>query len=491
MMKNISVISSNPFLAAIEEFLLTESLAERLSTSPLTEIDLPKLGIQERLDLLDRLPEEFFEPTGTSLAIATSLYRLIRKGYINRNPTIPKVRKLTMKIASYGGYELSRLPWNSTNAKGMVIQGITGLGKTYEIERALRLLPQFVEHGRSEAAGWAKMKQVVWLKVGMSHDGSLGGLLFQIFVALDEAIGSDYSQDKNLIRSSNEKLAVRLGIILRNHGVGVLVIDEIQERNFQGHGKGEFAATFFLRMLNFGIPIVLIGNPFGISALYSFSQDVRRIGSGGSFYMHPLDETEYDWCNCLAPAISRLNLLNEPHQVSNLAKQLYYYSGGIRDYALRIMIATQRMALDLGKSHITEELMQLAYIGSDFLEIERAIISGFRNKNPIPLIQFEDIPWEEYSSRWGLYFDGTQFKVADQKATSADPVDLKAEQDPKPVPQKELEMIKRQRTRKVNSKKNKVSVRQNLSQEDIRMQGLQEHLIGGLTAIQPGNNKQV
>jgi hypothetical protein len=35
-----------------------------------------------------------------------------------------------------------------------------------------------------------------------------------------------------------------MGIILRNHAVGVLVFDEIQERNFTG-AHGELAALFF------------------------------------------------------------------------------------------------------------------------------------------------------------------------------------------------------------------------------------------------------
>lgn len=480
----IQSISSNPFLGALEEYVSTDKLGERLSTSPLTGVDIRNLGMQERLDLLDRLSEEFFEPTSTSLEIVIRLLRLIRKGYINRDPSNPKVRRLTMELASYGGYELSRLPWSSINAKGMTIYGITGVGKTYDIERGLNLLPQYIEHGENKKAGWKRMTQIVWLKVGMSHDGSLGGLLLQILVAIDEAIGTMYSLDNNLIRLSNEKLAVRLGIVLRNHGVGVLVIDEIQERNFQGYGRGEFAATFFLRLLNFGIPIVLIGNPFGIRVLYLFSQDMRRISAGGSFYVHPLEETDYDWNKCLAPALSKLNLLDAPHQVSNFSTKLFEYSGGIRGYAQRILAATQRLALDLGKSYITDDLMQMASMGADFIDKERDIISAFKNKNPIPLIQYDDIPWEDYANRWGFVFDTDHLMRSNNKATASKSTEQKEESDNKPVPQKDLEIIKRRRTRQANYNKGKALTRQNLSKEDIRMNGLQEHLINNFNSIQ-------
>lgn len=88
---------------------------------------------------------------------------------------------------------------------------------------------------RTRALGWSHLVQILWLYVGMSHDGSLGGLLLSILCAIDEATGcTSYSQSRSLIGLSNEKLAVRIGIILRNHGVGVLVIDEIQGRNFSG-----------------------------------------------------------------------------------------------------------------------------------------------------------------------------------------------------------------------------------------------------------------
>lgn len=484
-------VSSNPFIASLEEYLSTDNLAERLAFSPLDGVDITNIGGQARLDLLDRLQEEYFEPMLTSLEITTRLYRVIRKGYLNRDPTKPSSRKMTMELAGYSGQELSTLPWFASYAKGMTIIGVTGLGKSYEVKRALQLLPQCVDHGRSQAAGWTGLKQVTWLYVAMSHDGSLGGLLLQILYALDDVIGTQYSQDKAFTKASNEKLAVRLGIIFRNHGLGALIIDEIQSRNFEGHGRGGFAATFFLRLLNFGIPVVLMGNPLGIRALYSYSQDVRRIGSGGTIHLHPLQEEDFDWKDCLAPALWGQNLMPDPSPIDDPdGKLLFMYSGGIRDYACRIVIASQRLALDLGARHVTEEHMRLAFIGSDFSDKERNLIAGFCDKNPILLQQFEDIPWEEYAVRWGLYSETQSFTDIPHSAkNSAAMFGDDASGKPatpgkvKPVPQKDLEQIKRMRTRKVNTASKKTALRESLNSSDMRADGLQEFLISGLEKV--------
>lgn len=477
----------NPFIASIDEFLSTENITERLATSPLDGIDVSAIGEQARMDILDRLQEEFFEPISTSLDIATRIYRLIRKGYLNRDPTKLSVRKMTMELAENSGRDLKALPWFSTYAKGMTITGITGLGKSFEVNRALQLLPQCVEHGRSQIAGWASMRQVTYLYVAMSHDGSLGGLLMQILCALDEVIGTQYSQDKAFTKSSNEKLAVRLGIIFRNHGVGVLVIDEIQRRNFEGHGRGDLAATFFLRLLNFGIPVVLIGNTLGMSALYSFSQDVRRIGSGGTIHLHPLQKEEFDWTNCLAPALWRQSVMSEPSSIKNSGELLFRYSGGIRDYACRILIAAQRLALDLGNRFVTEDHMMQAFLGSDFSDKDRGIIAGFREKNPLLLSHYEDMPWEEYAVRWGLYSDNKlAFAMPQSTNMSVERSGKKVapkNEFSKPVSQKDLEVIKRKRTREVNMTNKRSNTRNLLGSADMRLDGLQEFLINGFDSL--------
>lgn len=487
-----SVSMSNPFLEQLEEHLSTDDLAPRLAYSPLAEVDRDSLTLKERKDLLAAIKFQLFEPTLSSLSIVGSLFRLIHDGYQSRNPCIAQVRNKTMAVASAAKQTMSAMPWFGETAMGMRISGETGTGKSHEIKRGLSILPPVITHGKRTDAGWMHMTQVVWLYVAMSHDGSLGGLLLNILCALDETAGTNYAADKSLTKLSNEKLSVRIAIILRNHGVGVLVIDELQKRNFSGGAHGGLAATFFLRLLNIGIPIVLMGNPFGLEGLDTFSQDMRRIGAGGSFDMRPLAQDDYDWTDCLVPAIWGYDVMPEQTQIEDSKGEiLFQYSGGIRGYAVRIRAESQRIALELGARTVTTEHMEQAY--QEIPEKDRLLIQGFRDRDPRLLQQFEDVRWEFYAKAWG-YFDnqGTgQRESFDQtgaeepnrqkneKSEAVEPGEQTKQQKP-PAHVRDLQTIKAKRTRNKNASKQQAQTRETLAPEDMRNRGLQDYLIAGL-----------
>lgn len=494
----LSTALGNPFLAPLEIYLSTNDLETRLQSWPLAGLDMRNLDIQMRHDLLDRMQEQMFEPTLTSLDTTTRLYRMMRRGYIGRDPTLVSSRAKAMTIARYAGKELKDLPWLPCSAKGMRISGITGLGKSYEILRALMQLPQKFEHGLSYSADWNHMTQATWLYVAMSHDGSLGGLLLQILAALDMAIGTSYASERGLTGLSNEKLAVHVGIILINHGVGALVIDELQGRNFSGGARGGLAATFFLRLLNFGIPLVLMGNPLGMDALDTFSQDMRRVGSSGNIEMHPMEVTDYDFTDCLAPALWRYNVMPEPSPISDPeGKILFKYCGGIRDYGARIRVCSQRLALDLGDQFVTEDHMEQAFYGADFSDKDRDLIAGFRDKNPILLQQFDDVPWQRYAVRWGRYpapgeasprKPSPTSQATDNSAGNETPAQQAGETVPSTKPRKSVaqqaaETALRNRTRKANQKVSQAATREVLDPNDMRHSGLQEYLISGIEQL--------
>lgn len=488
--ENRRVQESNPFYECVKDYLNTSNLEQRLICSPLAGMDVATMPLEQRYCLLDRMQEEMFEPTTTSLDITTRLYRMIGRGLQSLDPTKASVRKFSMSIARYAGADLRTLPWFSTFAIGMSIKGHTGSGKTYEVERALKLIPQRIDHRASEAAGWTHLVQAVWLRVPMSHDGSLGGLLFQILCSLDAAIETSYSEDRSLTSLSNEKLAIRVGIILRKHGVGLLAIDEIQERNFAENSRGTLAATFFLRLLNFGIPILLMGNPFGIDALNKFSQDLRRLGAGGAIEMHPHEVSDWDWAECLSPAIWRFCVMPVQSDRSFMTPEiLFRYSGGIRDYGCRIWAATQRAALDLGKKSVSVEDIQQAFMGSDFGHGERQLIAGLRDKNLALLSQFIDIPWETYGIRWGLLSpvgptNANQHSTANAAAENAASAGTgRAEGFEKAPAAKAAEIMRRKRTIKKNKEDQRRQIKENLDESDIRGDGLQKILISGFEAL--------
>jgi len=478
-------LPGNPFLEALEPYLSTNDLEIRLQNWPLAGLDIPNLSITARHDLLDLLTEQMFEPTLTSIDTTTRLYRMIRRGYIARDPTQVTSRAHLMSIARYAGKELKDLPWFPHSAKCMRVSGVTGLGKTYELLRALKQLPQTFKHGHSSSADWNHMTQISWLYVAMSHDGSLGGLLLQILVEIDACAGTRYASDRGITKLSNEKLAVHVGIILNNHAVGVLVFDELQGRNFAGGNRGGLAATFFLRLLNFGIPLVLMGNPKGLDALDRFSQDMRRVGSAGNIEMHPMTKDEFDYTDVLAPALWRYNVMPEPCEVDdNDGAILFHYCGGIRAYGARIRAASQRLALDQDDRKVTEDHMRQAFMGPDFSSRDRQLIAGFRDQTPLLLMNFDDVPWERYAQRWGVYPEDAPAKAADKPSAESPAAEETTKKGRKPVAQQAAQSAARRRTRAKNEEASNAQVVADLETDDMRNQGLQEYLITGIGLLQ-------
>lgn len=496
MSETISHISGcdNPFIRQLNGYLSTENLEERLTYFPLEGLDVAGMSRDARLDVLDRMQMEFFEPTTTSLEIATRMFRLVRRGYLPRNPELPEVRRKLMAAAGFSGQEISKLPWFPTYALGMRIAGETGTGKSYEVCRALNLLPPFLTHERNEKAGWTHLVQVVWLYVPMSHDGSLGGLLLNILCALDAVAGTEYSSTKSLIRLSNEKLAVRIAGILLTHGVGVLVIDELQSRNFTGGKHGGLAATFFLRLLNFGIPVVLVGNPFGMEALDRFSQDMRRLSAGGSFDMMPMSESDFDWERCLCPALLRYNVMSRPGIADDESgRSLFTYSGGIRDYACRMRVESQRLALELGDDLVSLAHMKAAFEGPAFSDKDRQLIAAFRDRNPILLQGWEDIRWEKYAADWGCFGNREAPKSITQEkndraqntetAQAREMLAVESSEVVKTNSQRDQAAIKQKRTRKNNESRKQVEIKAQLETSDLRSEGMQKYLIAGFEEL--------
>ena len=475
----------NPLLEALEPYLSTNDLEQRLHNWPLAGVDVANLSTTARHDFLDLMQEQLFEPTLTSLDTTTRLYGMIRRGCIARDPTQTSTRAHLMAVARFAGRELREVPWFQHSAKCMRVSGVTGLGKTYEILRALTQLPPKFEHGYSRSADWTHMTQVAWLYVGMSHDGSLGGLLLQILVELDKCAGTSYSRERSLTGLSNEKLAVQVGIVLNNHAVGVLVIDELQGRNFAGGARGGLAATFFLRILNFGIPLVLMGNPIGMDALDSFSQDMRRVGSSGNIEMHPLGKEDYDYTDMLAPALWRYNVMPRPSEVEDKdGSILFRYCGGIRSYGARMRVASQRLALDQGNQAVTEEHMKQAFMGPDFSERDRQLIAGFRDHNPLLLQDFDDVPWQRYAQRWGYYASDTEHELEQPAACDGPATSNTTTKRRKPVAQQSAEAAQRRQTRSKNKDAKKQQAKTALDENDMRNNGLQDHLITGIELLQ-------
>jgi hypothetical protein len=150
----------------------------------------------------------------------------------------------------------------------------------------------------------------------------------------------------------------------------------------------------------------------------------------------------------------------------------------IEVYAARMRVASQRLALDQDKLTVTEDHMKQAYMGPDFSHRDRQLIAGFRDRNPLLLQDFDDVPWQRYAQRWGCYESDTDVSVEQATASGGLATPQPATTARKPVAQQSAEAAQRRRTRAKSQDAKKQQVRAELDANDMRNNGLQDYLTG-------------
>jgi hypothetical protein len=405
----------NPLLQAIGPYINTAEWPSRLSHNPLRGIDRATLSEETREIFLGRIRERYIT-SDSSIQIARSIQRMVRRGYARRNPLLPEARYRTSQVLALRGQLQSAAPWLSTFADGTTIQGCTGLGKSSTLERVLgTCFPKVYVHPRCDRAGWLQHVQVTHLVVVMPVHR--GGLLYAILAALDEAIGTTYRYQYLKQGWTIDKLSIEVAVLLAQHSVGVLVIEELQPRNFCCSPERDEMLLMLLRVLNFGIPIVLVGNPLAFVAIDNHGQDIRRLTATEPTHLMPLASYDESWCLAVE-AMWGYNVMPKATPFNEEIKaELDLCSGGIYDFLWKAVQGSQQIALDTGDRSVTVQHLQRYRAESESYASCRDLIDGFRERDPWKLSRYLDVPWEEYGIRWGK-LNSADIANADSDTTS-------------------------------------------------------------------------
>lgn len=406
----IDRVKRNPLIDAIQIKLSPVELATKMRFCPITPENLQGIPLHDRPSLLTCYKNTFI-PTVQGLSIALSLQQMIHAGYAQRDPTVASSRKFIYEGGQIKGIKLCDTEWWPSFASGMVIEGITGLGKSQLVERFLSLYPQTIEHGENEACGWKSLKQLCWLKIYMPSDGSRGGFLEGAFRELDKVLDTDYRQQYSTRNWTVEKLLVVFLHLLSVHRCGLLVIEEAQENNLSQSPFGRDFVTLFLRLLNWGIPTVLMGNPLAFANLQAFSQDVDRFSEGGWHRLLPiLDPGSEEWTEDWIPELWNPTLLDLPDAEytpfsedlndQTLAGFVWKRTGGVPRYLARLRIEVQDAALRSGQGQITPALVDFIYRTSPAMTKIHDRIEALVQRDWRALKRFNDIPWNEFRKLW-------------------------------------------------------------------------------------------
>lgn len=403
-------MQSNPLVVQLPPRMTDAQLYEKLRIQPITPEAVAEIPLEQR-QVLVPVFKQIFVPTPQTLKIAAHVQDMLYTGLHHRDPREEKNRRFLFESGNEKGRALQDARWWSSYASGAVIEGITGTGKSHVIDAFLRMHRQVIEHGPNEQAGWKSFKQLVWLKVHMPSDGTRGGFLQGAFLELDKALGENYSDQYKGSSWTVEKRLVVFLHLLAVHRCGLLIIEEAQERNLAVSEYGSEFLTFFLRLLNWGVPTLLIGNPLAFRLLRTFSQDVDRFSEGGWYEMHPtLNPTDNIWKNHWIPSLWLPTLLEEPDEPyrpfsehpldQTLEGFVWRRTAAVPRYVCRLRRAVQMHALRSGQQRITAELVDTVYRTSELMKPVWSRIEAFVRRDVSALAAYVDIPADTYRALW-------------------------------------------------------------------------------------------
>lgn len=363
----------NPLIEALPPILSPGKAADLLTVEPgyhRAERDLDSLY---RFHCIQRL-SRYFQPLDTHIDIEQRVSRSIRQSYVDRNP-----------VASFTENDFRGV---RSTAAGFTVIGMSGVGKTTAMERVLSLYPQCIVHTRYADTPFY-LKQLVWLKLDCPYDGSLKGLCLNFFHEMDRVLDSGYSGLFPAARNTVDTMLVKMSTLAATHGLGLLVIDEIQHLSQAKSGGSEKMLNFFVTLVNtIGVPVVLIGTTKAMPILQSEFRQARR-GSGQGDLLWERMQNDLSWEIMIQSMWKYQWTRQECPLTEELKDVLYEESQGIIDLAVKLYAMAQVKAIADGTENVTPGIIR--EVAAEKLRLVKPMLDALRSGNMKKIMQYEDI----------------------------------------------------------------------------------------------------
>ncbi|AKR42376.1 ATP-binding protein [Methylophilus sp. TWE2] len=476
----------NPLLEGLPDYKEIRELHEALRYDPLEGVDVESLSIMERYSLLNG-EKVLLYPTGKSLMAALTWHGMFRIGLQNRNPMIAANRKRYFELIDPNTL-LKTIKAPSAGISVNLLMGPTGTGKSTIVNRFCATLPQVIIHDRNDGALWQQHSQLVYLRADLPHDGSRRGLLENILLSMDEALGTSYAIRLPKQHKGVTNLCLATIRTLISHHTGIIFLDEAQLRNLVQNSQASVMQTFLMEFANSGIPLVFSGNERAFDWLTS-SQDITRITITETAHFHPIgvldeEDWEVEWQLLCDRGIMKFYVLPQPIvDFSGCSQMLYKCSGGIARLALTLWCLAQKKCLSNKLSEncsICPEDIYKIYLGKSFT-LSRPLADGFRYKSASTLAEFPDVDVDFYQLHWqGTPPADYQINAAAHLSAPNEQVTQSAHTD---RGMSEQAKLKAHQTRQKNKQKRLEQSRVGLSDEDMRKSGHIQHNIDQLAKL--------
>ncbi|MFB6367708.1 AAA family ATPase [Paenibacillus elgii] len=377
----------NPFIEALPDILSPQQVIEQLVHYPPFDSNERLLEPHLRIHLLQRL-FQYFQPLGEHLQLYDAISTMIRSGYMDRNPfSASYVRSLFGD--KYHGARAKNI-YHSSAAKSLTLVGISGSGKTSSLARILSLFPRVIVHSQYKGMDFPRY-QIPHLSIQAPYDSSLKALCLHIFQTIDDILGTEYLNKYGSGHKATNIMIPIIGNLLRNLGVGLLCIDEVQHLSLSKSGNGAGAIlNFFTTLINtINIPVILIGTPKAMNVLQAEFRQARRGLSGhGNFFWDRLKKDEI--FDLFLRGLWQYQWVRNPSELTEeLLSALYDETQGIPDVLVKLLILLQGRAISSGKETITIPFIR--QVAKEQLALVQPMLNALRTGRKSQLLDYNDI----------------------------------------------------------------------------------------------------
>jgi hypothetical protein len=443
----ISDHAGNPLEEALPPILSTDQLIVRLQHFPNYDESLRRAKDEVRY-LLIQNAMRFFVPLDIHVDLYRRFNNIIRIGYAGRNPLAGFRRSRSApRQVSFDQYADQPDPAPDqfmSTAAGFHIAGISGAGKSFSINRILKLLPQVIHHGEFRGRPFTH-SQIVWLKIDCPFDGNPRGLCISFFKAVDALLGTNYRADYAKPRRIQTELLSDMATVAGNHYIGVLVIDEIQRLSLARSGGAELLLNFFVQLANeIGVPVVLVGTYKALAVLSREFSQLRR-GTGQGDLIWDRMQNDEQW-HLFVKSLFRAQYTRKQFTPEDAEKEqqrtdvgksasvpqtlsdvLFEESQGITDLAVKMHMFAQERAIDTGKEIVTANIIRS--VARDKFAMLRDALRAIRYQDKRALANWDDVypaALKEYlaslpeQARQQIAVEGNAASAPDIRATLKD-----------------------------------------------------------------------
>ena len=376
----------NPFIEALPPIIPSvEAAVNALSVKPVYNETERELDEYYRLHSIMRL-SRYFQPLFVHLDIEQRISRSIRQGYVSRNPVTPQYVQHYNQIEQC--FESADYKSVRTTGSGFTMIGMSGVGKTTAVERVMALYPQCITHTQYAEKPFY-VKQVVWMKLDCPYDGSIKGLCLSFFTELDRILQSNYAKSFPASRNTVDAMMQKMSVLAHTHGLGLLIIDEIQHLSLAKSGGSDKMLNFFVTLVNtIGVPVILIGTPKAQPILQGeFRQARRGSGQGDLIWNHMKNDESWE---IMLQAMWKYQWIKHKCSLTEeLKNTIYEETQGIIDVAVKLYGIAQIKAIFEGTERITPETIRTS--AAESLKLVKPMLSALRTGDIRKIMQYEDI----------------------------------------------------------------------------------------------------